>query len=212
MSSKESSVNNIEIVTINNDGLTTPDSLSIDDISNGKNKKSDEFSIETREEFLYNEFVEKLTDLKKIHVISAALYEKRNYGFVIPTIIVTAVGSIISFLSASSFLNENTRVILGITVGIIAIFSSVLQSFQSAFKYNTKSEMFRTAAEQYDRLIIKIKFELAKHNEKDFTDKFERKLLEIQNNCKYYPPQNVVDAYYKKKVLLETKLDSIVTK
>jgi len=212
MSSKESSVNNIEIVTINNDGLTTPDSLSIDDISNGKNKKSDEFSIETREEFLYNEFVEKLTDLKKIHVISAALYEKRNYGFVIPTIIVTAFGSIISFLSASSFLNENTRVILGITVGIIAIFSSVLQSFQSAFKYNTKSEMFRTAAEQYDRLIIKIKFELAKHNEKDFTDKFERKLLEIQNNCKYYPPQNVVDAYYKKKVLLETKLDSIVTK
>ena len=208
MSTKDTSINNIEIVTINGnleDELNTPDSLSNDDISFDKNKKSDEFSIATKEELLYNEFIEKLTDHKNIHVISAAIYEKRNFGFVIPTIIVTAIGSIISFLSASSFFNENTRVILGITVGIIAIFSSVLQSFQSAFKYNTKAEMFRTAAEQYDRLIVKIKFELAKHNEKDFTDKFERKLLEIQNNCKYYPPQHVVDNYTKKKKLLHLK-------
>ena len=205
MSTKDSSINNIEIVTVNDnleDELNTPDSLSNDDLSFDKNKKSDDFSIATKEELLYNEFIEKLTDLKNIHVISAAIYEKRNYGFVVPTIIVTAIGSIISFLSASTFFTENTRVILGITVGIIAIFSSVLQSFQSAFKYNTKAEMFRTAAEQYDRLIVKIKFELAKHNEKDFTDKFERKLLEIQNNCKYYPPQHVVNSYQNRKSLL----------
>ena len=135
MSTKDSSINNIEIVTVNDnleDELNTPDSLSNDDLSFDKNKKSDDFSIATKEELLYNEFIEKLTDLKNIHVISAAIYEKRNYGFVVPTIIVTAIGSIISFLSASTFFTENTRVILGITVVIIAIFSSVVSSLDVA--------------------------------------------------------------------------------
>ena len=215
MSTKNTIINNIELVntnTIDEDGLKTPDSLSNDDISLEKNKKSDEFSIATREEILYNEFVEKLTNLRDVHVISAAIFEKKNYGIVIPTIIVTAIGSIISFLSASSFFQENTRIALSITVGIIAIISSVLQSFQSAFKYKTKAEMFRTAAEQYDRLVIKIKFELAKPNEKDFTNEFERKLLEIQNNCKYYPPQYVIDKYSKSKCIKEVELKKIVTK
>ena len=62
-----------------------------------------------------------------------------------------------------------------------------MQSFQNALKFNTKAEMFRNAAESYEKLITEVRFKLTRHNDKYFTDKL-KKLSAIQNNCKYFPP------------------------
>ena len=95
----------------------------------------------------------------------------------------------------SDFFDDRQRIILGISVGIVGGLSSLLQALQSAFKFHTKSEMFRNSAEQYEKLIVEIKFELLRHNDKDFIDKLEKKILEIQNNCRYFPPRHIVDKH-----------------
>ena len=73
-----------------------------------------------------------------------------------------------------------------------------MQSFSSAFKFSTKAEMHRTAAEEYNKLIIRIKFEIADPNEPKFIEEIENKILEIQGNCKYFPPQKICDKYSQK--------------
>ena len=187
------------------DDITNINDINTEDVLNKlpeirlkkRKKKVDEYSMDTFEDNFYKEFITKLENLREIHILSAQYYEQRSLMFSIPTILLTSFGGMASFLSASSFFNENSRIILSLGVGIIGSTASLLQSFQSTFKFTTKAEMFRNAAEQYDKLIVEIKFELARHNEVDFADKLEKKILEVQNNCKYFPPQNIVNKYYK---------------
>ena len=41
---------------------------------------------------------------------------------------------------------------------------------------------------------------MAMPNEPDFLDMLEESILEIQNKCNYFPPQSIVNKYYKIKV------------
>ena len=196
----EKNNNENESIVIDIDNVNLTKNIGKND-EESTSKKSDIYSIDSNEEILYREFLIKLEDLKQININTSVFYEKKNSCIIIPTIMLTAIGSIISFLSASTYFEENTRIAFGLTVGIITILSSLLQSFQTAFKFKTKSEMFRNSADQYDLLLIKIKFELARHDEKDFIVDFENNLLEIVSNCKYFPPQHIIDEYNKNKNL-----------
>jgi hypothetical protein len=113
--------------------------------------------------------------------------------------------SIISFFSASTYFSENTRIILGLVVGSLGSVGTLCQSFQSALNYNTKAEAFRTAAEKYDKLITKIKFELYHHDEKDFIVTLEKEVLKITSDCKYFPPQSV-----KNMIQINVKLKHMI--
>jgi len=166
--------------------------------SDDESSKLDLYSINSVEKNLYTDFLTKLEELKVIHINTSVFYEKRNNCIFIPTIVMTAIGSVISFLSASMYFNNDVRIALGLSVGIITILSSLLQTLQKAFKYKTKAEIFRNSAEQYDLLLIQIKFELTRHDEKDFIVNFEKKLLEITSNCKYFPPRHIIDKYENK--------------
>ena len=54
------------------------------------------------------------------------------------------------------------------------------------------------AAEEYNKLGVKLKFEMEMPNEDDFADNLEAQILEIQNKCNYFAPQNIVEQIRRK--------------
>ena len=153
------------------------------------------YDLNTRHMGLLKESSERLKELKWVHSRSAQYYDKMHNLFVIPTILITSISGMASFLSTSSVISDDTKTVFGISVGVMASVSSLLQSMSSAYKYGTKAEMHRTAAEEYNKLIVKISFEMADPNEPKFIENLESKLLEVQGNCKYFPPQSICDKY-----------------
>ena len=121
-----------------------------------------------------------------------------NFYIFAPSITITALSGIASFLSTSQYISDGVQNGFGIGVGIVASISSVLQSLAGACQYSAKTEAHRTVAEQYNNLIISVKFEIEMPNEEDFTDKLEIQILDIQSKCNYFVPQFIVDKYDSK--------------
>lgn len=103
-----------------------------------------------------------------VYVQSAQWYDRLSFCMSIPCILITSSGSIIAFVSASSFVSTETQSIMAIWLGALGILSTLVQSCHTTLKFGTKAEMFRNAAEQYNQLLIKIQFEQIHHNEKSF--------------------------------------------
>jgi len=153
----------------------------------------------------YNRILERLQRLSSLHSRASQYYEKMNFNIFAPSIAITALSGIASFLSTSQYVSTGAQNGFGIGVGIVASISSVLQSLAGACQYSAKKEAHRTVAEQYNNLIISIKFEIEMPNEEDFTDKLEEQILDIQSKCNYFVPQFIVEQYDKKKKLENTK-------
>jgi len=147
----------------------------------------------------YNKILERLQRLSHLHSRASQYYEKMNFYIFGPSITITALSGIASFLSTSQYISQGAQNGFGIGVGIVASISSVLQSLAGACQYSAKKEAHRTVAEQYNNLIISIKFEIEMPNEEDFTDKLEIQILDIQSKCNYFVPQFIVEEYDKKK-------------
>ena len=136
----------------------------------------------------------RLLKLKYIHSHAATYFDKLNFYIFAPSITITAISSIGSFLSTASFIAEDTQNIFGISVGVLASGSAMLQSLASACKYNVKAESHRAAADEYDRLLTTLQFEMEMPNEKNLSTNLKKK-LDVQNKCKYFPPQFIIDSY-----------------
>ena len=147
----------------------------------------------------YNKILERLQRLSYLHTRASQHYEKMNYYIFAPSITITALSGIASFLSTSQYISESAQNGFGIGVGIVASVSSVLQSLAGACQFSAKKEAHRTVAEQYNNLIISVKFEIEMPNEEDFTDKLENQILDIQSKCNYFVPQFIVEEYSLKK-------------
>jgi len=133
-------------------------------------------------------FFEKIEHEKLKYNIAYKLNSKRNLMFVVPTIFITSISSMLSFLSSSNlFPNEKDYIIM--SVGILTSMASITQALSSALAFNVKAEMFRKAADSYDKLITRIEFEMESPNEDDFLNKLEGKILAIKEECKYLPPE-----------------------
>jgi len=154
----------------------------------------------------YNKILERLQRLSHLHSRASQYYEKMNFYIFGPSITITALSGIASFLSTSQYISQGAQNGFGIGVGIVASISSVLQSLGGACQYSAKKEAHRTVAEQYNNLIISIKFEIEMPNEEDFTDKLEIQILDIQSKCNYFVPQFIIEEYDKKK-----KKNTIIT-
>ena len=170
-----------------------------------KKKPNGLYSLNTIDEVFFKKYKERLIRKKEVYILSSELFQKKALCLSIPSIFITCIMSIISFLGASTYFTSDTRIILGLIVGSLGSLGALFQSFQSSLNYNTKSEAFRNAAEKCDTLITKIKFELYNHDEKDFIDKLEKEVLKISTSCKYFPPQSVkniiiLNNKYKNKV------------
>jgi hypothetical protein len=143
----------------------------------------------------YNKILQRLQRLSHLHSRASQYYEKMNFYIFAPSITITALSGIASFLSTSQYISEGAQNGFGIGVGIVASISSVLQSLAGACQYSAKKEAHRTVAEQYNNLIISVKFEIEMPNEEDFTDKLEVQILDIQSKCNYFVPQFIVEEY-----------------
>ena len=155
--------------------------------------------------YFYKQVLNRLKKLRYIHSQSAKYYEKLNLKIFAPSITITAISGVASFLSTSDFIGNETQTAFGISVGILASISAMLQSLASTCKYNAKAEAHRFAAEEYNKLTVRLKFEMEMPNEEDFTDNLEKEILEIKNKCKYFPPQFIIEEWKKKKILSTKK-------
>ena len=161
----------------------------------------------------YNKILARLKKLHYLHTRSSQHFDKMNYYILGPSITITALSGIASFLSTSQFVDNGTQNAFGIGVGVIASISSVLQALAGACQFSAKKESHRVAAEQYNNLIVKTKFEIEMPNEEDFADKLEVEILDIANKCNYFVPQFIIDEYSKKnKKNNETDDDLLILK
>jgi hypothetical protein len=148
----------------------------------------------------YNKILARLNKLSYIHIRSSQYYDKMNYYIFGPSITITAISGIASFLSTSDFVAPDSKNAFGVAVGIIASISSVMQSIGGACQFSAKKEGHRAAAEEYNNLIVKTKFEIEMPNEENFADDLEQLILGVQNKCNYFPPQFIVEEYEAKKL------------
>ena len=146
----------------------------------------------------FNMMLKRLRKKKYIHNRASNYFNNMQKYIMYPSVCITAFSSIASFLSTSNIVTDNMKTGLSISVGVFASVSTLLQSISSSCNYSTKSELHRTATEEYDKLITKINFEMEIPNEKDFVEKMENKILDIQNKCKYIPPQFIIEEYENK--------------
>ena len=158
----------------------------------------------------YNKILKRLQRLSYLHSRASQYYENMNFRIFAPSITITALSGIASFLSTSQYVSSSAQNGFGIGVGIVASISSVLQSLAGACQYSAKKEAHRTVAEQYNNLIISVKFEIEMPNEENFTDKLEVQILDIQSKCNYFVPQFIVEEYDKKHYeKVSDKLDKL---
>lgn len=136
------------------------------------------------------------------HGDSKILYNYYNYGFVIPAIIITAVSSILSFMASSDIFAEDVKTNFTLTVGVIAILSTALQTFAGSLNYSGRSQAHSDAHEDYDILYTNISFELTNPNKsiKDpdyFFETTKNTILDIKKKCKFIVPAEIDDNYKK---------------
>jgi len=146
-----------------------------------------------------NKLLIRLRKYRYTHNIASNYYGRLNIILILPAIIITGFSSIASFLSTSESVGDNSKQMFSILVGVLASISTMMQSFSSSLGYNTKQEMFRKAADDYDKLMIRTKFEILNPDEEDFLGKMEQEISKIQNSCKYLPPQWILDKWANKK-------------
>ena len=90
----------------------------------------------------YNKILKRLNKLSYVHMRSSQYYDRMNYWIFGPSIGLTALSGIASFLSTSDFVDQNTQNMFGVAVGIIASISSVMQSIGGACQFSAKKEGF----------------------------------------------------------------------
>jgi hypothetical protein len=145
----------------------------------------------------YKKIYKRLKTLIHIHNDSSNYYSKMDKYIFGPSICISCISGIASFMSTTDLVNQTTQSAFGIGVGILASVTALLQSLGSAYRFSAKEESHRHAAEEYNKLGVKIRFEIEMPNEEDFTDKLEAEILDIQNKCRYFAPQFIVEKYNK---------------
>ena len=166
--------------------------------------------------YFYQKILRRLDKLTYVHSNSAEYYSKLNMRIFGPSITITAFSSIASFMSTASFMDTNLKNGFAVTVGVLATISTMMQSLASALGYSAKIASHRQAAEEYNKLIVRLKFEMEMPNEKNFTNDMEAQILDIQNKCKFFPPQHIEKEYDTMKIdrklnkLKEVKVDNMI--
>jgi hypothetical protein len=136
------------------------------------------------------------------HADSKLLFNRYNFIFLIPSIIITASTSIIAFLASSGLYNEVTNKNLAVIVGVIGIISTALQTFNGSLNYNGKSTAHSIAYQEYDMLHTKLKFELLNPNKSilnpiEYFNETKNSIIEIKKKCNFIIPEEIEEQYKK---------------
>lgn len=151
----------------------------------------------------------KIEEEKTIYNKASSIFFKKNILLVYPTIFFTGLSSILSFTSNSDLFTDNTNKMLVFLVGVFTSLTTITQSLSSSLGYNTKSEMFRKAADSYDKILTKIEFEMQEPNEDNFMNDIEEKILQIKNECKHLPPEYLYTEYKNKNPKIKNLFNKV---
>ena len=151
----------------------------------------------------------KIEEEKTIYNKASNIFLKKNIWLVYPTIFFTGLSSVLSFTSNSNLFTDNINKMLVFLVGVFTSLTTITQSLSSSLGYNTKSEMFRKAADSYDKILTKIEFEMQEKNEDNFMNEIEEKILEIKNECKYLPPEYLYTEYKNKNPKIKNLFNKV---
>eukprot|EP01064_Diplonema_japonicum_P011299 TRINITY_DN1858_c0_g1_i1.p1 TRINITY_DN1858_c0_g1~~TRINITY_DN1858_c0_g1_i1.p1 ORF type:complete len:226 (+),score=41.99 TRINITY_DN1858_c0_g1_i1:77-679(+) len=144
---------------------------------------------------MYQSKLKVLQQRRDAHLDSARYFERLEFWIIGPSIIISALSGIASFLSTSSSVTGSMQTNAGILVGCLASVATLLQSISGSCQFGVKSEAHRTAAEEYEGLITRIRFEIDMPNEENFADQLEQDILQIQSKCKFFPPDHINAKY-----------------
>lgn len=149
----------------------------------------------------------KLKNLRACHSDASYHFGRLHMLIQLPSIFLSGISSIISFISTSYFVQNNLEAqkSLELCVGIIAAFVVVLTSMSTALSYSAKKESHHICASGIDTLIRKTEFELIENNETDFINKTEVELLSIQSRLNFVMPQWILDKYKDEDVQYSVK-------
>jgi hypothetical protein len=153
---------------------------------------------------LYGHFYTHCYNQRNLHALAGAYYNNMNKKFVAPTLIISALSSIASFVASSEVVPDNWKVILTLSVGVSTSLNALVQSFASAYQFDAKANSHFGAADNYDRLITEIDFEKSYPNNPDFFQKLEKKILDVKSNCQYLVPSYIKSEYYNKQNKVES--------
>ena len=144
---------------------------------------------------------------RSIHTYASNYYDSLQMKFTIPGIVITGLCSVASFILAGKFLADKYNTGISISIGILNVCATVLQSITASYGFALKKESYQKAADAYDNLVTKLEFELCNPNE-EFTllcNWLEDQILKIKMECDYLPPLFIIAKY-------EADLTSINTK
>jgi hypothetical protein len=145
---------------------------------------------------LYSHFYEHCYNQRNLHALAGAYYNNMNKKFVAPTLIISALSSIASFIASSEIIPTDWKVVLTLSVGVSTSLNALVQSFSSAYQFDAKATAHFGAADNYDRLITEIDFEKSYPNNPDFFQTLEKKILDVKSNYQYLVPSYIKSEYY----------------
>lgn len=154
---------------------------------------------------ILDELLEYVKYKRDTHGKSKLLYSFYNFGFIIPSIIITAFSSILSFMSSSDEFEDDITSKFTIVVGIMTIISTALQTFSGSLNYSGKSQAHSDAYDDYDILYTNIGFELTNpsksiSNPDEFFGTTKNSILDIKKKCKFIVPNNINSNYKKNEI------------
>lgn len=148
-----------------------------------------------RTKHFYELTIERLKKLFRMNVETAKYYEKLNYYIFGPSITITAICSMASFLGSSEIMDDKSKTGFSLAVGILSVVSTAMQTIAGTCQYKSRSEAFRLSADRYEQLLTKLTFELNIPKTEDFLEKLEEEIVEVQNKNTYFPPEKISIKY-----------------
>jgi hypothetical protein len=147
-----------------------------------------------------NKLLVRLKINQLINAKSNEYYSRWSDYLVYPSIAISAIASIASFMSTSEQVSTPVQNIFVISVGVISTISTAMQSISSAAGYNTRADAFLQAADAYSKLGTFVQFEIDMPDEDklDFFNKIETMIIDIEEKRKYLPPLSIIAPIMKK--------------
>jgi hypothetical protein len=148
---------------------------------------------------LYSHFYEHCYDNRNLHAQAGAYYNQMNKHFVAPTLIISALSSIASFIASSDIITTKWKTVLTLSVGVMTSLNALVQSFSSAYQFDAKANAHFNAADKYDQLITEIDFEKSYPSDTEFFQQLEKKILDVKASCQFLVPNYIKADYYKRR-------------
>ena len=148
---------------------------------------------------IYDRLQRYCSSKKKQHWLAAKYNEKMDRLFIIPSIIISTLSGVAAFFASTEIPNEQEQIWIGISVGILASITTLLQSFSNAYGFTAKMEAHQNSAEAYDQIITDLRFEIINPHENcnysEFIKSIEKRISEIKQRCKYIIPDWIEQQY-----------------